>query len=324
MENIILNESTKDLLKKMQNGESNFKKFKKLKKALNIIISVVAIIAAFFTAGISIAVGIVALIVLNILLGKKAKENKSQAAEFKEKFIESAYLGTVQNVSFTDEPDFSEAEEFAGDLMNLSGKYKTARNRLTGVYNDFEFTTMDIHCFGVKKDKTMSKNNEDYYRKDLVYVEGIFTKTKFNKNINGSLIIAQDKHDLGLNNYNLDKVSMDNSKFNKIYTVFASDKTVAYSALDAVIMEKLINLDEADRPHIVIIENDRITIGQKLGLQEKQYVKYNELSLLESKGNLEKLAYMYSEDSVKETLTDEMSTLDLLYDTFNIGDRIYA
>lgn len=327
LSNLSLNDEARAQLAKMQSEKAEVMKFAKLKKPLTIVIMVVGIILAFFTKGITLILAIVGAIALNVVFGKKIKDGLSDAAEAQEKMIEAALSEVIDKPSFNEEVSFSEAEELIGPSIKLSGKYKVAKNCLTGTYQDVPFTTMDIHCFDVKKDRKATKKTEiDCVKKGRVYAEGLFTKTKFNKKIDGAVIILPkyvDSYSFSLSDFSM--IKMDNPAFESEYTVYATSQIAAFTVLDAVLMENMLSIGAGEHPGIIIIEDDQILLKMSFPYSEKEVVPAGNEFELENNSFISELYERYiSEADVLAALEAELSTLKVLYDNLDIGNRIYV
>ncbi|MGN0516092.1 DUF3137 domain-containing protein [Eubacterium sp.] len=325
LDNIVINDEAKNSFAKMLESRAIQKKIKIIETVVIIALIIISLLCISFTKGISIIVGIVAIIVAIVVIGEKEDKQLEEAADALQGFIESSLSDYVETPSFSDGSDFLDTAMMLSPSMNLSGTFIDVGNLLKGKYDGYEFTTLDIHCYDLNLDKRKSKEQKkNYYKKGLVYAEGIYTRTKFNKSIDNTVVIAPLHYDMQICKDDLKEIKLDNPEFEKRFTVYSDDQVAAFSIVDAVFMESLLALDFNKQPSIIIIEDDQVIIGMPFRQKHKNSpVLPEEADKLEEKSFVDLLSKSNNEADAKLYLESEMSTLKLLYDTLNIGNRIY-
>ncbi|MGN0523305.1 MAG: DUF3137 domain-containing protein [Eubacterium sp.] len=321
-----LNEEAKALFVKMRNCKSEQKKFKMIKIAAVIALVIISLLCSSFTKNISIFIGVVGIIVLCVLLGKKEKEESREFTLTLEKFIEASLADYVEHPTFSDGSDLEDLAQLMSPSMILRGSYLDACNMIKGIYDGYEFITMDIHCFDLKLDKQASKEKtEKQYRKGTVYSEGIYTRTTFNRSIEGTVIITSSDYEPGVSTYKLQQIQMDNSEFSKQFSVYANNQITAFTIVDALFMESLLNIDINKRPNAIIIEDNQVVIGMPFrGGYKTSPVPADKAEKLAEKSFIDHLCDTKAEETAITYLEKEMSTLSILYDTLNIDNRIFS
>lgn len=325
LDNIVINDEAKNSFEKMLESRAGQKKIKIIETVVIIALIIISLLCISFTKGISIIVGIVAIIVAVVLIGEKEDKQLEKAADALQGFIESSLSDYVETPSFSDGSDFVDTAMMISPSMNLSGTFIDVGNLLKGKYDGYEFTTLDIHCYDLNLDKRKSKEQKkNYYKKGFVYAEGIYTRTKFNKSINNTVVIAPKAYDSEICKDNLKEIQMDNPEFAEMFTVWSDNQVAAFSIVDAVFMESLLAIDYNKRPSIIIIEDDQVVIGMPFRQKHKNSpVLPEEADKLEEKSFVDLLSKSNNVTDAKFYLESEMSTLKLLYETLNIDNRIY-
>lgn len=325
LDNIVINDEAKNSFEKILESRAAQKKIKIIETVVIIALIIISLLCISFTKVISIIVGIVAIIVAVVLIGDKEDEQLEQAADALQGFIESSLSDYVETPSFSDGSDFVDTAMMISPSMNLSGVFIDVGNLLKGKYDGYEFTTLDIHCYDLNLDKRKSKEQKkNYYKKGFVYAEGIYTRTKFNKSIDNTVVIAPKAYDSEICKDNLKEIQMDNPEFAEMFTVWSDNQVAAFSIVDAVFMESLLAIDYNKRPSIIIIEDDQVVIGMPFRQKHKNSpVLPEEADKLEEKSFVDLLSKSNNVTDAKLYLESEMSTLKLLYETLNIDNRIY-
>lgn len=220
------------------------------------------------------------------------------------KFIKDDFIYLITSSLEGGEYGFSVNDETFNSLDTGDRINTLTHGAVSSIYNNERITVANYYAYSTKEDKNTGMTY-DYY-----HFDGIAVMKDIKKKVESEIVIAPT-YLSGLISFN--KISMDNSKFNKNFKTYTHDNKDAYILLTPEVMETILDIIDDFEITAIVIKNDRLYVfieREKLifGMQNKKLQK--------TKDYKKALKYMTVDHTV-QNLSDFMTKYIKIIDSVN-------
>lgn len=308
--NLIDKEIISDILSKYDLEKNALKKKYIIKRLCSLAMAIASIILVIVGNNYGEYFGIfflvsVILFVIACKLAKSFKYNYRYDLESVwKKFIKDDFIYLITSSLEGGEYGFRVNDETFNSLDTGDRINTLTHGAVSSIYNNERITVANYYAYSTKEDKNTGMTY-DYY-----HFDGIAVMKDIKKKVESEIVIAPT-YLSGLINFN--KISMDNSKFNKNFKTYTHDNKDAYISLTPEVMETILDIINDFEITAIVIKNDRLYVfieREKLifGMQNKKLQK--------TKDYKKALKYMTVEHTI-QNLSDFMTKYIKIIDSIN-------